>query len=54
VFEQVGQAIEMEQRTMSATSTRPQHQRKEELVQQKILPRATYEHIKDKIVAKQK
>jgi len=30
------------------------YQRKEELVQKKILPRATYERIKYKIVAKQK
>ena len=30
------------------------YQRKEELVQKKILPRATYEQIKYKIVAKQK
>jgi len=28
--------------------------RKDELVQKKILPRATYEHIKHKIMAKQK
>ena len=30
------------------------YQRKDELVQKKILPRATYENIKYKIVAKQK
>ena len=30
------------------------YQRKDELVQKKILPRATYEQIKYKIVAKQK
>jgi len=30
------------------------YQRKDELVQKKILPRATYEHIKYKIVAEQK
>jgi len=30
------------------------YQRKDELVQKQILPRATYEQIKDKIVAKQK
>jgi len=54
VSERVGQTIEMEQRTVRSTSTRPPRQRKDEPVQQKILPRATYEHIKDKIVAKQK
>lgn len=30
------------------------YQRKDELVEKKILPRATYEQIKNKIVAKQK
>ena len=30
------------------------YQRKDELVQKKIIPRATYEHIKYRIVAKQK
>jgi len=30
------------------------YQRKDELVQKKIIPRATYENIKYKIVAKQK
>ena len=54
VSEQVGQTIEMEQRMVSSTSTWPPHRRKDELVHKKILPRAAYEHIKYKIVAKQK